>query len=95
MKTRYKIIGTIGIIAVMAFILMPAQAEIIGNKYCYQGWLIPGVLPLYICNNEDGSMDHSFLTYDAMVNYYVPPLEQVEPPYTFVEGGSTETLSGQ
>ena len=71
------------------------QAEIVGDKYCYQGWLIPGVLPLWICNNEDGGMDHSFLTEQAMRDYYVPPLTETAPEYTFVTGGSTETLSGQ
>ena len=33
--------------------------------------------------------------YDNMIAYYVPPLEQTAPDYTFVIGGQTETLSGQ
>ena len=93
MKTRYKIIIALAIIAIAA-ISIPASSEIIGDKYCYQGWLIPNVLPLWICNNEDGGMDHSFLTEQAMREYYVPPLTETLPEYTFVTGGQTEGFSG-
>jgi len=92
---KSKTIAIIGIALVLAaFAVYSASAEVYGGKSCYQGWLIPNVLPLYICNNEDGSMDHSFLTEQAMINYYVPPLEQTQPDYTFVDGGQTQTLSG-
>lgn len=42
---------------------------------------------IYFC--DDGKY---FMSYNAMVSYYVPPLEQTEPAYTFVTGGQTEGL---
>ena len=51
----------------------------------------------YNCIESSGII-RGFLEPDAynnMIAYYVPPLEQTSPEYTFVTGGQTETLSGQ
>lgn len=45
---------------------------------------------IYLC--DDGKY---FMSYDSMIAYYVPPLEQTTPDYTFVTGGQTEGFSGQ
>ena len=95
MKTNYILIGIVAMVFVAAPFMV--SAETYGDKTCIQGWLIHGVLPLYICYNPDGGMDHSFLTYDAMNSYYVPPLEETFIPeitYVYGSGTTTYTYSG-
>ncbi len=47
-------------------------------------------LSRYICS--DGMQ---FGAEYQMIAYYVPPMEQTTPTYTFVEGAPTGTFSGQ
>ena len=96
MKTRYKIVGISLIIALIAVISIVSASEQIGSASCtYFNVPFLGISG-YSCT-EPG-MIRTFLNpgaYENMVSFYVPPLEQVEPPYTFVTGDQTQTLSGQ
>jgi len=88
----------ISIIAISILILSLASVsavEIYGDKTCYDSWLVPGIIPLWICYNPDGGMDHSFLTYEAMYNYYVPPSteEIIIPETIIVYSDETSTLT--
>ena len=92
METKH-IIGALVVAVLLISAVWPATAEVYGDKTCSLDWLIPGVLPLYICNNPDGGMDHSFLTYEAMNTYYSPPLEETYvPETTWIYGAPTENI---
>lgn len=84
MKLRYIIIGIIAIVSILTLIATPAVNY--DSVTCsYYGFPIQR----YLCN--DGNR---FYTEQAMTNFYVPPMEQTQPDYTFVTGGQTEGFNG-
>jgi len=88
-----KIIIGLLILSVMA--LSGIAYEQYQDKTCILSQLAPGK-PLWICVNPDGGMDHSFLTYSAMHQYYTPLYEeQNNPPkqYLYITGGTTGTYN--
>lgn len=97
MKNRYKILGLIGIIAIIAFISIASSAENIGSASCNYFSVQFFGMSGYSCTEQSG-MIRTFLNPDAynnMVNFYVPPMEQIPPPYTFIDGGQTQAYSGR
>ena len=88
MKRKLKWIIAIVIVLIASILaIIPASSEDYGSVNCNY-YSVP--LNRYICS--DG---HWFYQYQQMIDYYVPPLEQTTPDYTFVTGGQTEGMSGQ
>ena len=90
---------TIGILILSLLAISSIAVEQYQDKTCTLSQLAPGH-PLWICVNPDGGMDHSFLTFSAMHQYYTPGLEEINNPpkqYLYVVGGTTGTytLSGK
>ena len=78
------------IVLVMMVLVIPVIAinDFRNDKFCYQDWLIPNVQKIWFCEESYGVMDHSFFTYEAMNNYYHPPMKEIN-----LTGGETQTLT--
>jgi len=89
----------IGLLILSAMVISGIAVEQYQDKTCTLSQLAPGK-PLWICINPDGGMDHSFLTYSAMSQYYTPEYEEINNPpkqYIYITGGvsGTFTFSGK
>jgi len=89
-----KLIISIALIFVFFILISDTNAvEVYGDKTCTLGELFPG-MPIWFCMNpNNGGMDHSFFTYEAMHNYYVPPRDEniIIPDEIIVYAGATTT----
>lgn len=86
---------TIVILILSIFAISSIAVEQYQNKTCTLSQLAPGK-PLWICVNPDGGMDHSFLTFSAMHDYYTPEMEEIHQPpqqYLYVTGAPTGTYT--
>ena len=85
----------IGLLILSIMVISSIAVEQHQDKICTLSQLAPGK-PLWICVNFDGGMDHSFLTYSEMHQYYTPGLEEINNPpkqYLYVIGGGTGTFT--
>jgi len=87
MKAKYIIIG------IIALILLIIPSLVNADEY---GEITCNYIPIWggawLCS--DGFM---WFNYESMSVHYSPPMEEIyipESTYLYVEGGSTETLSG-
>lgn len=81
MKKRY----VIAILLMIGLFLLPSVIGVVYGTITCTYYGVP--INRYICSDKN-----VFVTQQAMVNYYTPPLVQTQPDYTFVTGGSTEGM---
>lgn len=86
MNKKYIIIVAILVMAIFAFPYMVQAVQYDSVNCKYYG------MPIYRYLCTDGQR---FLTYQAMESYYVPPLVETDPDYTFITGGQTEGLTAK
>lgn len=95
MEMKYKVTGLVGAIAIISLVLIASSTENIGSASCQYFNMPLFHLSGYSCTEQSGTIRSFFNpgAYEQMVSFYVPPLEQTTPDYTFVTGGQTEGLS--
>jgi len=83
MNNKIKTVLVLICIVVLAYLPSLVSGETYGSVTCTYYYPIG-----YVCS--DG---HFFFNRVMMIGYYVPPMEQTTPDYTFVTGAPTEGLT--
>jgi len=92
MKKRYILLALISIVLLIAPYFV--QAESYGDITCTEKF-VP--VHKFECRRPDMSIDKVFQTYEQMVTWYSPPLEETFIPeitYVYGSGTTTYTYSG-